>query len=140
MLPRGKAEALFADHRTYRYAGKPLNREWHLGIDMASTKNAPVPAGNNGKIVHAGRLGIYGNCVVIDHGLSVLTVYGHMSDLSVKLGDTVKKGQEIGKSGMSGLAGGDHLHLGLMLGSAFVDPVEWSYASWMEKLLAALDQ
>lgn len=140
MLPRGKAEALFADHRTYRYGGKSLNREWHLGIDMASTKNAPVPAGNNGKVVHAGRLGIYGNCVVIDHGLSVLTVYGHMSDLSVKVGDTVKKGQEIGKSGMSGLAGGDHLHLGLMLGSAFVDPVEWTYASWMEKLLAALDQ
>jgi murein DD-endopeptidase MepM/ murein hydrolase activator NlpD len=63
-----------------------------------------------------------------------------MSDLSVKVGDTVKKGQEIGKSGMSGLAGGDHLHLGLMLGSAFVDPVEWTYASWMEKLLEALDQ
>lgn len=139
MLPRGKAEAMFADHRTYRYAGKPLNREWHLGVDMASVRNAPIPAGNNGKVVHAGRLGIYGNCVAIDHGLGVLTVYGHMSELAVKVGQNLKKGQEIGKSGMTGLAGGDHLHLGLMIGGVFVDPVEWSYASWMEKTVPALE-
>jgi murein DD-endopeptidase MepM/ murein hydrolase activator NlpD len=138
MLPRGKAEALFGDHRTYRYDGKALNREWHLGIDMASVKNAPVPAGNAGKVVHAGRLGIYGNCVVIDHGLGVLTVYGHMSGLAVQVGDAVTRGQEIGKSGMTGLAGGDHLHLGLLVGPAFVDPAEWSYRSWMEKTVGAL--
>ena len=133
MLPRGKAEALFADHRTYKLGGKELNREWHLGVDMASVKNAAVPAGNAGKVVHAGRLGIYGNCVVIDHGMAVLTVYGHMSGIGVKVGDVVAKGQEIGRSGMTGLAGGDHLHLGLMVGSAFVDPVEWSYGDWMKR-------
>lgn len=133
MLPKGKAEALFADHRTYKYAGKELNREWHLGIDMASVQQAPVPAGNAGKVVHAGRLGIYGNCVVIDHGLGVLTVYGHMSNLAVKVGDTVTRGQQIGKSGMTGLAGGDHLHLGLMVSGAFVDPVEWSFQNWMDR-------
>ncbi len=135
MLPKGKAEAMFADHRTYTYQGKALNKEWHLGIDMASVKNAPVPAGNSGRVVHAGRLGIYGNCIVIDHGLSVLTVYGHMSSLDVKTGDSVTRGQPIGKSGMTGLAGGDHLHLGLMVGGAFVDPVEWSYQSWMDRTL-----
>jgi len=135
MLPRGKAEAMFADHRTYKYGGKALNKEWHLGIDMASVQNAAVPAGNAGKVVHAGRLGIYGNCVVIDHGLGVLTVYGHMSRLGVKVGDPVKRGQEIGKSGMTGLAGGDHLHLGVMVGGAFVDPVEWTYLSWMDQTI-----
>ncbi|HEU0121411.1 MAG TPA: M23 family metallopeptidase [Bryobacteraceae bacterium] len=138
LLPRGKAEALFADHRTYRYAGKLLNREWHLGIDMASVKNAPIPAANHGKVVHAGRLGIYGNCVVIDHGYGVLSVYGHMSQVGVQSGQAVKKGQEIGQSGMSGLAGGDHLHLGVMVGPAFVDPVEWTYQSWMDQTLGAL--
>jgi hypothetical protein len=133
MLPKGKAEALFADHRTYKYGGKELNREWHLGIDMASVQHAPVPAGNAGKVVHAGRLGIYGNCVVIDHGLGVLTVYGHMSGFTVKVGDRVARGQEIGRSGMTGLAGGDHLHLGLMVSGAFVDPVEWSFQNWMDR-------
>lgn len=137
LLPRGKAEALFADSRTYKYEGKALNREWHLGIDMASVKNAPVPAANHGTVVHAGRLGIYGNCVVIDHGLGVLTVYGHMSALSVKEGDSVRRGQEIGRSGMTGLAGGDHLHLGVMVQGAFVDPVEWTYDYWQERALGA---
>lgn len=137
LLPRGKAEALFADHRTYRYQGKELNREWHLGIDMASVKRAPVPAVADGRVVHAGRLGIYGNCVAIDHGLGVLSVYGHMSGLAVKAGDTVTRGREIGQSGMTGLAGGDHLHLGVMVGGVFVDPVEWSYGKWMQDLLAA---
>ena len=139
LLPRGKAEALFADHRTYRYQGKSLNREWHLGIDMASVKNAPVPAAADGRVVHAGRLGIYGNCVVLDHGLGVLSVYGHMSRVAVKEGDTVTRGREIGQSGTSGLAGGDHLHLGVMVGGAFVDPVEWSYAQWMKELLDAME-
>lgn len=135
LLPRGKAEAMFADSRTYKYKGKALNREWHLGIDMASVKNAPVPAANTGRVVHAERLGIYGNCVVIDHGLGVMTVYGHMSEVGVRVGDVVKRGQEIGKSGMTGLAGGDHLHLGLMVQGAFADPVEWTYASWQEQAL-----
>jgi murein DD-endopeptidase MepM/ murein hydrolase activator NlpD len=139
MLPRGKAEALFADHRTYKLGGKELNREWHLGVDMASVKNAAVPAGNAGKVVYAGRLGIYGNCVVIDHGMAVLTVYGHLSSIGVKVGDAVARGQEIGKSGMTGLAGGDHLHLGLMVGSAFVDPVEWSYGDWMKRTEGLLE-
>jgi murein DD-endopeptidase MepM/ murein hydrolase activator NlpD len=139
MLPRGKAEALFADHRTYLFGGRELNREWHLGVDMASVKHAAVPAGNAGKVVHAGRLGIYGNCVVIDHGLGVLTVYGHMSGVGVKPGEVVTRGQEIGRSGMTGLAGGDHLHLGLMVGSAFVDPVEWSYGEWMKQTQRMLE-
>jgi len=139
LLPSGKAEAMFADHRTYKYSGKELNREWHLGIDMASVKNAAVPAANTGKVVHAGRMGIYGNCAVIDHGMGVLTVYGHLSGIAVKVGDTVTKGQEIGKSGMTGLAGGDHLHLGVMVGSAFVDPVEWNYVFFMEQLMKTLE-
>lgn len=135
LLPKGQAEALFADHRTYTYQKKAVNLEWHLGVDMASVAQAPVPAANRGRVVHAGPLGIYGNCVAIDHGLGVMTVYGHLSELAVKTGEMVGKGQAIGKSGKTGLAGGDHLHLALMVGGVFVDPVEWSYASWMDRTL-----
>jgi murein DD-endopeptidase MepM/ murein hydrolase activator NlpD len=139
LLPNGQAEASFADHRRYKYGGKELNQAWHMGIDMASVKNAAVPAANTGRVVHAGRLGIYGNCVAIDHGLGVSTVYGHMSRIGVKVGDTVARGQEIGKSGMTGLAGGDHLHLAVMVGGAFVDPLEWIYPSWLEPVVKALE-
>jgi murein DD-endopeptidase MepM/ murein hydrolase activator NlpD len=100
---------------------------------MASVQQAAVPAANEGTVVHAGRLGIYGNCVAIDHGLGVVSVYGHLSRIAIQLGDRVRRGQAIGQSGTSGLAGGDHLHLGVMVGGVFVDPVEWSFASWMEK-------
>jgi len=138
LLPRGKAQARYGDHRTYRINRKPVSAEWHLGIDMASVKNAPVPAGNTGKVIYAGKLGIYGNVVVIDHGLSVQSVYAHLSAIEVKVGDGVERGQTIGKSGMTGMAGGDHLHMGMMVAGVFADPVEWSFASWMEKLLVPL--
>ncbi|BDC49569.1 peptidase M24 [Bryobacterales bacterium F-183] len=133
LLPRSANQAQFADFRTYKYQGKELNREWHLGVDLASVKNAPVPAPNAGKVVFAGTLGIYGKCVVIDHGLRVQSVYGHMSQLDVKEGDVVSKGQKMGNTGMTGLAGGDHAHIGLLLNGVFVDPVEWSLPKWMDK-------
>lgn len=133
LLTKASNEARFADRRTYWYDGRELNREWHLGVDLASVRNAPLPAANNGTVLSAGMLGIYGNCIVIDHGLGVQTVYGHLSELSVKTGDTVTRGQIIGKTGMTGLAGGDHVHIGLLLNGVFVDPVEWSLAKWMDQ-------
>lgn len=133
LLPKSANQAQFADFRTYLYDGKELNREWHLGVDMASVKNAPVPAPNDGKVVFAGLLGIYGKCVVIDHGLRVQSVYGHMSQIDVREGDTVTKGQKMGNTGMTGLAGGDHAHIGMLLNGVFVDPVEWSLPKWMDK-------
>ena len=138
LLTKAANEARFADLRTYVYQGRQLNREWHLGVDLASTKNAPLPAGNSGTVLFAGPLGIYGNCVVIDHGLGVQTVYGHMSKIDVKAGDNVSRGQTIGKTGMTGLAGGDHVHVGLLLNGVFVDPVEWSLPKWMDKTMQPL--
>jgi murein DD-endopeptidase MepM/ murein hydrolase activator NlpD len=138
LLPKGKAEARYGDHRTYRIGRKAVSTEWHLGVDMASVKNAPVPAGNDGKVVYAGKLGIYGNVVAVDHGLSVQSVYAHLSSSDVRVGEAVKRGQTIGKSGMTGMAGGDHLHMGIMIAGVFADPVEWSFASWMEKTMMPL--
>jgi murein DD-endopeptidase MepM/ murein hydrolase activator NlpD len=138
LLPKATNEARFADHRTYLYQGRELNREWHLGVDLASVKNAALPAGNSGVVVFAGMLGIYGNCVVIDHGLGVQTVYGHLEKIDVKEGQKVDRGQTIGNTGMTGLAGGDHAHIGLMLHGVFVDPVEWSLPKWIDKTLMPL--
>ena len=92
----------------------------------------PIVAAQRGVVVHAADLGIYGNCVVIDHGMGVQSLYGHLSSIGVKVGDTVEKGQEIGRSGMTGLAGGDHLHFTMLVGGQQVTPVDWWSAQWMQ--------
>jgi murein DD-endopeptidase MepM/ murein hydrolase activator NlpD len=125
-------EAAFADQRTYTYEGKDVDRQTHLGFDLARVVNSPIVAANRGKVVHASPLGIYGNCVIIDHGMGVQSLYGHLSSISVKVGDMVEKEQEIGKSGMTGLAGGDHLHFTQLVNGQMVNPVEWWDAHWIE--------
>jgi murein DD-endopeptidase MepM/ murein hydrolase activator NlpD len=125
-------EAAFADQRTYVYGGKDVDRQTHLGFDLARVVNSPVVAANRGKVVHASPLGIYGNCVIIDHGMGVQSLYGHLSSFAVKVGDTVEKEQELGKSGMTGLAGGDHLHFTMLVNGQMVNPVEWWDQHWIQ--------
>jgi murein DD-endopeptidase MepM/ murein hydrolase activator NlpD len=130
-LGNSKVEASFADHRTYLYKGRQVDQQVHLGFDLAVTANVPVLAANNGVVLNASWLGIFGNCVIIDHGMGVQSLYGHLSSFGVKPGDTVTKGQEIGRSGMTGLAGGDHLHFTMLVEGHPVNPVEWWDAHWM---------
>jgi murein DD-endopeptidase MepM/ murein hydrolase activator NlpD len=141
-LGNSQVEARFADARTYVYKGKEVDRQVHLGFDLAVTANVPIVAAERGTIVHASDLGIYGNCVVIDHGLGVQSLYGHLSSIGVKVGDMVAKGAEVGRSGMTGLAGGDHLHFTMLVGGQQVTPVDWWSRQWYEdrvrrKILAA---
>jgi hypothetical protein len=131
-LGNSQVEAAFADHRTYFYNGKEIDQQVHLGFDLAVTSSVKVVAANNGKVVHAGFLGIYGNCLIIDHGLGVQSLYAHLSSMDVKVGDTVTKGQPIGRSGMTGLAGGDHLHFTMLVNGQAVNAVEWWDTKWME--------
>ena len=131
-LGNSQVEAAFADHRTYFYNGKEIDQQVHLGFDLAVTSSVEVVAANNGKVVHAAFLGIYGNCVIIDHGLGVQSLYAHLSQIGVKVGDTVTKGQAIGRSGMTGLAGGDHLHFTMLVNGKAVNAVEWWDTKWME--------
>jgi murein DD-endopeptidase MepM/ murein hydrolase activator NlpD len=125
-------EAAFADQRTYVYQGKEVDRQTHLGFDLARVVNSPVVAANAGKVVYAAPLGIYGNCVIIDHGMGVQSLYGHLSSFSVQAGQTVQKEQELGKSGMTGMAGGDHLHFTMLVNGQMVNPVEWWDAHWIQ--------
>ena len=110
-----------------------LDRQTHLGFDLARVVNSPVVAANKGKVLHAGPLGIYGNCIILDHGMGVQSLYGHLSSIAVKVGDTVEKEQEMGKSGMTGMAGGDHLHFGLFLQGVPVNPTEWWDEKWIRE-------
>lgn len=131
-LGNTQVESRFADHRTYIYNGKEIDQQNHLGFDLASTQHAPVTASNAGVVVHAAFLGIYGNCVVIDHGMGVQSLYGHLSSIDVKEGDAVTKGQLLGHSGTTGLAGGGHLHFTMLVGGVQVNPVEWWDPHWLQ--------
>jgi murein DD-endopeptidase MepM/ murein hydrolase activator NlpD len=131
-LGNSQVEASFADHRTYFYNGKEIDQQVHLGFDLAVTSNVAVLAANAGTVLNASWLGIYGNCVIIDHGMGVASLYGHLSSFDVKVGDTVTKGQTIGRSGMTGLAGGDHLHFTMLVAGHPVNPVEWWDAHWVQ--------
>lgn len=131
-LGNSQVEAGFADSRTYVYDGKEIDKQVHLGFDLAVTAAVPVVAANNGRVVLAGYLGIYGNCVIIDHGMGVASLYGHLSSIDVKLGDRVQKSQTIGRSGMTGLAGGDHLHFTMLVRGRPVNPVEWWDSHWVQ--------
>jgi len=131
-LGNAQVESAFADYRTYTYGGKDVDHQVHLGFDLAKVVNAPVTAANDGKVVHAQYLGIYGNCIILDHGMGVQSLYGHLSAFQVKEGDEVKKGQQIGVSGQTGMAGGDHLHFSMLVDGQFVNATEWWDPHWIE--------
>jgi murein DD-endopeptidase MepM/ murein hydrolase activator NlpD len=131
-LGNSKVEASFADHRTYIYKGNEVDQQVHLGFDLAVTTHVPVLAANDGIVVNASWLGIYGNCVIIDHGQGVQSLYGHLMSFDVKVGDRVKRGQQVGLSDSTGLAGGDHLHFTMLVGGHMVNPVEWWDAHWVQ--------
>ena len=130
-LPNSAPLSGFADRRTYLYGGKVIDRQTHLGFDLASLRGSPVPAGNAGQVVFAGPLGIYGNTVVLDHGLGLFSLYGHLSTVAVQVGATVGRGDPVGNTGDTGLAAGDHLHFSTMVRGVHVDPVEWWDAHWI---------
>jgi murein DD-endopeptidase MepM/ murein hydrolase activator NlpD len=130
-LSNSKVEANFADERTYLYNNESIDTAYHLGYDLSVTKRYPVEAANSGTVTFAGDLGIYGNTVILDHGLGLSTLYGHLSSIDVKEGDSIKKAQIIGRTGETGLAAGDHLHYGVYLNGVAVLPVEWWDAKWI---------
>lgn len=130
-LPNSAPRASFADHREYVYDGAIVSRAIHMGVDLASTRNVEIPAANSGKVVFAEYVGIYGNLVCIDHGFGLMSIYAHLNQMTVKPGDRVAKNDVIGYSGVTGMAGGDHLHFGMFIDHVFVNPVEWWDESWI---------
>jgi hypothetical protein len=136
-MPNTQVMSTFADRRTYLYDGRPVDEQTHLGYDLASTQRASVPAANDGIVVLARYFGIYGNAVVIDHGYGLMSLYGHLSSIAVSEGEEVERGQSVGRSGQSGLAGGDHLHFTMLLDGLPVNPVQWWDSHWIHDRLAS---
>jgi len=136
-LPKSANRARFADHRVYRYKGTVVDRQVHLGADLASVQQSPVPAANSGRVVFAGNVGIYGNTVVIDHGYALMSLYSHLSKIDTEAGVRVNKGDVIGHTGVTGLAVGDHLHFGMMVHDTFVNPIEWWDMHWIKDNILA---
>lgn len=139
--PNSAPLAGFGDRRSYRHNGAIIDTATHLGYDLASLRQSPVVAASNGTVVFAENLGIYGDAVIIDHGLGIFSLYGHLSAITVKPGQEVQRGETIGRTGETGLAGGDHLHFSIMLYGVHVDPVEWWDGKWIrDHVTAKLDQ
>lgn len=128
---KGARESYFADKRSYLYKGKKVDEQVHLGYDLAQNADTPVKAANSGKVIYADRLGLYGNCVIIDHGYSLQSLYGHLSRIVVKTGDMVQKEQQIGVTGQTGMAFGPHVHFSMMIAGYQVDPKEWWDEHWI---------
>lgn len=139
-MSRSQTMSEFGDRRSYSYAGDIVDHQTHLGVDLASLQRAEVGAAQDGVVVFAGPIGIYGETVVVDHGLHVFTLYGHLSSIAVAVGDSVTVGQTLGNTGQSGLAGGDHLHFSVIVNGVHVDPIEWWDPKWMrERLMAKIE-
>jgi murein DD-endopeptidase MepM/ murein hydrolase activator NlpD len=134
--PNSTVESNFADVRNYFYQGKKIDQQVHLGYDLAVTQHVGVVATNDGHVVYAAPLGIYGNCIVLDHGYGLQSIYGHLSEIAVHEGDTVKRGEVMGKSGQTGLAGGDHIHFSMQLDGIQIDPKEWWDTHWIKDHVA----
>ena len=128
----GSSRAQFADYRSYYYKDKVIDKQVHLGMDIASTRKAHIKAANTGVVVFGEYLGIYGNMVLLDHGQGVFSLYSHMSQIDVAAGEKVERGDVIGLTGTTGMAGGDHLHFSMLVQGIFVTPKEWWDAHWIE--------
>jgi len=131
-MPNAQRMAGFADHRDYQYQGKTVDQQVHLGIDLAGVGLDKVLAANNGKVVFADMLGIYGQTVIVDHGFGLFSLYSHLSRIDAMVGTLVQKRALLGQTGATGMAGGDHLHFSMLVNGVFVNPIEWWDAAWIK--------
>ncbi len=114
----GKLSGRFGVRRFFN--GQPRNP--HAGLDLAVPSGTPVNAAAAGTVTDIGDYFFNGNTVFIDHGQGLITMYCHLSEVTVKVGDKLKRGQQLGLSGMTGRATGPHLHWSVILNGAAVDP------------------
>jgi hypothetical protein len=131
-MKKAATMAGFGDERIYYYKNKVIDRQLHMGVDLASFAGSPVQAANTGRVIFAQDLGIYGLTIVIEHGQGLFTMYGHLSSIDVAVDQVINKGDIIGVTGTTGLAMGDHLHFGFLIHGVPVNPVEWWDAHWIK--------
>ncbi len=131
-LAKSVIEAGFCDDRHYIYHHKQIDEVSHMGLDMASVKHAPIIESNMGKVIFYNYLGIYGNAIIIDHGMGLQTLYAHTSSSKIRVGDNVRRGEVIARTGSTGGVMGDHLHFGVLVQGIEVNPKEWMDKTWIK--------
>jgi murein DD-endopeptidase MepM/ murein hydrolase activator NlpD len=133
-LKNAKRVADFGDERHYYYGDKSneVSLSYHLGYDLASIKNDSIYSSNSGVVEFANYNGIYGRMPLIDHGFGLYTIYGHCSRILASRGDRVRAKETIAKTGVSGLALGDHLHFGILVQGIEVLPMDWMKSNWIK--------
>ena len=136
-LPKSANRAGFADRRSYKYNGEIIDHQVHLGIDLASVAHSPVPAANKGMVAFTGSIGIYGKTIIIDHGSDLFSMYSHLSSIAVQKDQILLKGAILGRTGTTGLAGGDHLHFSILVNNVFVNPLEWWDKDWIKNNISS---
>ncbi|MDX4047868.1 M23 family metallopeptidase [Aliarcobacter skirrowii] len=128
-----KTFARFGERRHYYYNDVKIDEAWHLGIDWASVKHANVYTSNSGRVIFKDYLGIYGESIIIDHGLGLSSLYAHTSSQKVEVGDMVEAGTYIANTGSTGAVFGDHLHFGILIQGIEANPSEWLDAKWIDE-------
>ncbi len=131
LRPSGKMMSDFVENRNYVYQGERVGTSVHYGLDLADVAFSPVKAAADGRVVFAGDMGVYGNTVIVDHGLNLFTLYAHLSSMEVAVGQNVALGEKIATTGSTGFSFGDHLHFSCIIGSKFVTPYEWWDSHWI---------
>lgn len=131
-LRGSRTAAGFAERRHYFHNDKKIDEAWHLGLDWASVKKAPIRLTNDGKVIFNEYLGIYGNTIIVDHKMGLSTLYAHTSVSKVNIGDDVRDNQIIANTGATGAVLGDHLHFGVLVQGLEVNPLEWMDSNWIK--------
>ncbi|TAL61602.1 MAG: M23 family metallopeptidase [Legionella sp.] len=116
---KGPISSLFGLKRIYN----KQPRDPHSGLDIAAPEGKPVYAASNGVVVDTGNYFLTGNIVVLDHGMGVFSLYAHLSEITVRIGDQIKQGEEVGLVGMTGRVTGPHLHWTMVVNQTLVDPL-----------------
>jgi murein DD-endopeptidase MepM/ murein hydrolase activator NlpD len=137
MQPNTVSTSSFADRRRYTYRGTEVDHQTHLGCDLAAPGANQIAAVQDGIVVYTGDLGVYGNTVIVDHGLGIFSLYGHLGGFAVRPGERVTQGQSLGPMGDTGLAMGAHLHFSIIVNGVHVDPMEWWHPIWFDTHIAA---
>ncbi|GHV06858.1 peptidase M23 [Campylobacterota bacterium] len=131
-LPNSSPVAGFGDKRDYTLDGIKVSSSTHYGLDLASIKEAAVRTSNGGGVIFSGENGIYGNMPIVHHGLGLYSLYGHCTKLTVAQGETASAGSQVGTTGVSGLAFGDHTHFETRVQGVAVTPIEWMDERWIK--------
>lgn len=116
---------------TFGHRASPggIGSTYHQGLDIGASTGQNVVAAANGTVCFAGTYGGYGNCVMIDHGNGIKTIYGHLSKITCTQGQKVSAGTIIGKVGSTGVSTGPHLHFGVQVDGQLVDPSPYLFGT-----------